>query len=75
MPYVTSIERFGHERGKAEGQAEALLKLLNRRNASALPQEVQTAIRTTADLAKLESWYEGALDTSTLEEFRGRAGM
>ena len=66
MPYVTSAERFGIEKGRQEGEA-ALLKRLLARRFGALPDAVQVRL-TTADVDQLEEWAIKVLDAESLDE-------
>ncbi len=79
MPYVSSIERIAEQKGiakgKTEAKAEALLRLLTKRFKTALPTEVEVCIRSTADLAKLDAWFDNSLDASDLAEFRRMCGI
>lgn len=74
MPYVTSVERLalkkGEAKGRAEGKAETLLRILERRYAMKLPADLDVAIRRTTDLARLESWVDLAFEADSLDEFR-----
>jgi hypothetical protein len=54
MPHMTSIEKRGLERGRAEGQAKMLLRALERRFHVAVPEEMAARIRATVDLNLLE---------------------
>jgi predicted transposase YdaD len=76
MPYVTSAERFGIEKGqegqegRQEGRQEgeaALLKRLLARRFGALPDAVQVRL-TTADVDQLEEWAIKVLDAESLDE-------
>ena len=74
MPYVTSAERFGVEKGRREGRREgrqegeaALLKRLLARRFGALPDAVQVRL-TTADVDQLEEWAIKVLDAESLDE-------
>jgi hypothetical protein len=91
MPYVSSIERIAEEKGRAkgkierkiegkiEGKAEAkvetLLRLLAWRFQAALPEELEAAIRSTADLVKLDGWIDASLEASDLADFRRMSGV
>ena len=70
MPYVTSAECFGIEKGRQEGRQEgeaALLKRLLARRFGALPDAVQVRL-TTADVDQLEEWAIKVLDAESLDE-------
>jgi hypothetical protein len=76
MPYVTSVERIARQEGKAEGKAEALLRVLSKKiHQGQLPEDLQTAIRATLDMDKLDVWIDYALATKTVAEFREQAGI
>lgn len=82
MPYITSVERLGFERGiaegvtlgKAEGKAEAkadmVCQVLERRLGAKAPLDLEAAIRNSRDLAQLDRWVELAWAASSVEEFR-----
>jgi hypothetical protein len=55
--------------GKAEGEAEALLKLLAARFPPAVPPALETRIRSMTDLAQLDRWITAAATAATLDEF------
>jgi len=83
MPYVSSIERIAEEKGrakgkiegKAEAKAEALLRLLTKRFKTALPAELEVCIRSEADLAKLDGWFDTSLEASDVDDFRRMCGI
>lgn len=72
MPYVTSVERIGIEKGLQKGmqqgmqQGEALLlrRLLTRRF-GALPLWVESRLAEAA-LVELEAWGDAVLDAKSL---------
>jgi hypothetical protein len=70
MPYVTSVERIGIEKGLQQGmqQGEALLlrRLLVRRF-GALPLWVESRLAEAA-LVELEAWGDAVLDAKSLED-------
>ena len=74
MPYITSAERFGIEKGRQKGRQEgrqegeaALLKRLLARRFGALPDAVQVRL-TTATIDQLEEWAISVLDAESLDE-------
>ncbi len=81
MPYVTSIERFGIEKGLAEGMEkgraegqlmafrQSIFDLLEARFGAA-PYEVRERIQAETDLARLRSWHRLAGTCAKLEEFK-----
>jgi len=82
MPYVTSFERIGFKRGKAEGKAEgeakgkaegkadALLHVLGRRFAHGVPADLESLIRATTDLERFDRWLDLAFEAASLDEFQ-----
>ncbi len=69
MRYVTSVERIGMERGlekgRQEGEARTLLRLLERRFG-----RVSDSVRTqvmAADLETLDLWFDRGFDAPTLD--------
>ncbi len=75
MPYVSSIERMAREEGKAEAKVETLLRLLNKRFKTALPEELEGCIRSTTDLAKLDAWIDTTQEVDNLADFRRICGI
>ena len=74
MPHMTSIERRGLERGRAEGQAEMLLFALEKHFRKPLSEELAARIRQTSDANQFKTWLELTYSCSTLEEFQQRMG-
>ena len=66
MPYITSIERMGIERGRQEGEATLLRRLLTRRFGP-LPTWAEERL-TQASLLELERWADRLLEASQLGE-------
>ena len=74
MPYVTSWERMGIEKGKEEGERigrleekqEVLIRLLNRK--FGLTADERDRIQSTKDLDKLDSALDVILSAATKEE-------
>jgi hypothetical protein len=83
MPYVSSIERIAREegriegeiKGKAEAKVETLLRLLTKRFKTALPEDFNARIRSTADLATLDAWIDASLEASDMADFRRICGI
>lgn len=83
MPYVSSIEQIAREEGKAEGKAEGkteakvetLLRLLTKRLGSPVPADLETHIRSTYDLTRLDAWIDAGLEAADLADFRRMAGI
>ncbi len=78
MPYVTSAERFGIEKGLQQGRQEgrqqgrqegeaALLQSLLARRFGALPDSVRIRL-DGATVEQLESWAIKVLDAQSLDE-------
>ncbi|HVA65512.1 MAG TPA: Rpn family recombination-promoting nuclease/putative transposase, partial [Elusimicrobiota bacterium] len=82
MPYVTSFERLGFKRGKAEGEAkgkaegeakgkaDALLHVLERRFARGVSTDLEAFIRAATDLERLDRWLDLAFEAGSLDEFQ-----
>lgn len=73
MPYVTSVERLGIQKGLQQGlqqEAAALLRRLLTRRFGALPEWVEARLRA-APTATLESWAERLFDAASLEAVFG----
>jgi hypothetical protein len=78
MPYVTSVERIGIEKGRQEGLQEGrqegrqeegvfFLRRLLIKKFGDLPESVETRL-TEASIADLELWGDRILDAKTLTE-------
>jgi predicted transposase YdaD len=70
VPYTTSVERIGYDRGKAEGKAEEAQSMLIRqltRKFGILPDRAITQIQALA-IAQLESLSEELLDFGSVED-------
>lgn len=70
MPYVTSVERRAKQEGRAEGQAEMLIRALARRFQVAVPEELAARIRAMTEITTLEQWLDLAFVATTLDEFQ-----
>jgi hypothetical protein len=68
MPYVTSIERHGEQRGRTD----MLLRALERRFQVVVPEQLATRIRGTTEVTTLEKWLDLAYAAATFEEFQQR---
>jgi hypothetical protein len=66
---VLEWQAEAHAQGRAEGQAQALLKVLETKF-SAVPAEVASAIRATTDADRLQGWIVVAVKAASLEQFR-----
>ena len=69
MPYVTSVERIGMERGLQQGAQQTLLEILDERFGE-LPDTVSAAIHQIQDLAQLRLLHRQAIRSASLEEFQ-----
>lgn len=72
MAYVTSVERLAREEGQIEGRTAMLIRALERRLKSTVPEELAARIRSTTDVALIEQWLDLAYAASSLEEFQQR---
>lgn len=70
MPYVTSIERLARQEGKAEGNAEMLLRALQRHFKADVPEAIVTRIHATTDPVLLDHWLDLIYDTDNFDEFQ-----
>ncbi len=66
MPYVTSAERFGIEKGFQQGEFALLQRLLARRFGP-LPEDLRIRL-TSASTDQLETWAINVLDAKSLDE-------
>jgi len=77
MPYISSAERIGIEKGLQEGRQEgllsgvreAVLEVLEARF-GAMPPGIQEMISAQTDLSTLRRWHRQAIVTATLEAFK-----
>ena len=69
VTYITTPERVGPRRGRIEGQADLLLRLLGRKFGE-VPEAVTERVRA-ATAEQLEIWSLNTLDASTLDEVFG----
>jgi hypothetical protein len=70
MPYVTSVERLGIEKGRQEGRQEEGVFFLRRllfKKFGDLPASFETRL-TEASIADLELWGDRILDAQTLTD-------
>jgi hypothetical protein len=70
MPYITSVERHGIERGRIEGLREAVLHALERRFGPVEP-DVRDALDGVENVERLKVLHGAAMEADTLESFRG----
>ena len=66
MRYITSVERLAIKKGRAEGKAEALLRMLRRRFHT-VPYELEARVRTAYD-DQFDEWSDRILDAETLSD-------
>ncbi len=69
MPYVTSIERFGQEKGRQEGLQGAILGVLEARFGE-IPEPLTKAILVVLDPTALEALTRKAATIASLDEFQ-----
>ena len=85
MPYITSIEQFGIEKGLEQGLEKGLeegrvegklltlrenvLDLLETRH-QVVPYEVRERVNSETDLEKLKSWLRQAASCARVEDFK-----
>jgi hypothetical protein len=74
MPYVTSFERLGHERGVAEGilqkAKEVILEVLEVRFGE-VPTEISQKINSIEDPEVLKTLHREAIAIESVEQFGG----
>jgi len=61
--------RQGEVRGQLSGARRILLRLLERKFAGLMPQELARAISEQGSLEVLDLWFDDALTANTMEEF------
>ena len=64
MPYVTSVERIGMEKGRQEGEGLLLRRLLTQKFGP-LPPDIEAKL-TSASIAELEAWSDRLLAADSL---------
>jgi hypothetical protein len=67
---VLEWQAIAEKRGKAEGKAEWLLRVLQRRFASVVPADLEAAIRGISEQAQLDPLLDAALAADSLDDFR-----
>jgi len=69
MPYVTSIEQYGMEKGQLIAYRQNILDLLEARFGTT-PFEVRERVQAETDLQRLRAWHRLAGTCAKLEDFR-----
>ena len=59
----------GEAKGEVKGKVDSLLRVLRARFRT-LPADLETAIRSQADPARLDLWLDAASTAATLADFR-----
>lgn len=74
MPYITSVERMGIEKGIETGALQtwrlAIARMLTTRFEMAIPQAIADSLGTIESQDALEALFEQAIAVSSLEEFQ-----
>jgi hypothetical protein len=66
MPYVTTVEQAGIEKGLQQGEARTLLRLLDRKFGPEAAQRHRERIET-AEVEQLDAWLDRILTADTPE--------
>ena len=66
MPYITSVEQIGYERGLEQGERSIILRLLTRRFRHLNDRTI--ACISTLSITQLESLSDALLDFSAIED-------
>lgn len=64
----------GIKEGQHEGKVDVLLRILRRMGAG-VPSDLEQAIRSVADLARLDAAIDAAVSVASLEDFRRATGL
>jgi hypothetical protein len=64
----------GKAEGVSEGEAKALLRMLQRRFKK-VPDDLRSAIEAVKDAERLTAWIDLAFDARSLSQFRTKAGL
>jgi hypothetical protein len=59
----------------AEGEANVLVRMLEKRFPPGAPADLIAAIRATPDLERLRQWFDLAWTAASLSDFRQAAGL
>ena len=74
LEWMAQGEDKGRREGEARGETRGVIRLLEKRF-SGLPTDLVKAIQTGEDLLRIRSWFDLALQTASLEEFRQQTGL
>jgi hypothetical protein len=67
---VLEWQAIAEKRGKVEGKAESVLRVLQRRLGAAVPADLEAAIRGIAEQVQLDRLLDAASVAGSLDEFR-----
>ena len=76
--WKAEVEAMGQAKGQAKGEAkgrvgakrEDLLRVLQVRFPTPVPADLEAVIQVQTDLDTLSRWFDAALRTASLDEFR-----
>jgi hypothetical protein len=68
--YAKNIEVRGEVRGEVKRARADVLRILQKRLGSPVPEPIRLAIEGTNDLALLDSWLDAALKAASWEDFQ-----
>ena len=71
--YERTIKKEGYEEGHAEGQAFAVLTLLEQKGI--VPADIRERILSQRDVAVLKQWLLSASSAKDIETFREKTGI
>ncbi len=69
MPYITSIERLGIERGSLQTQRQSIIEVLEIRFAE-VPSELTAVLNGIEDLELLKQLHKRAVTVASVEELQ-----
>ena len=72
---VLEWQAMAEQRGRAEGRAESLLRLLGRRFAAPVPPELAATIRASRDTTQLDQWFDAAITAAKLSGVATSSGF
>jgi hypothetical protein len=64
----------GIDLGRRQARQDGVLRVL-RHSPFGLPEDLEKEIRSLTDMARLQSAFDAALSSSSLEEFRQKTGL